>query len=470
MKRMRYIREDASKTPSKEFRPRRLNEISGIGKKAYVVLMNLYGDDTDSGEDETYVLAKKYNLRDAAAAYFKECRECSCLGESGMISLVSYIIGDKVNTMNTITYYTNADWFDACDRNGLDCDHEEITDWSLVTDSQGWKLDGSDIDRMYESAGSKRPGGKPYRTGRLVESDETRYVEAEEGLELMDQGYELSGRGYYASYRFTKVPGSDEVDYWYLDRDENWDNGYWTVDEFLKNMSSYNGVKMLYVSREPRVSESGNPDRNSRKRRKLNESEKRMYVVVMTTEEEDENEELVERNAWIIWKGYNQDGAYAVLEERENEHISHDDMICLSRPTKTELSVGEPHPDKKDHIVFFTYTILNVNNPKSIRCLDKDGTPFTPMYLPLYKSDTVDESGNPDRNSRRRRKLNESVKYDSLTKNGQEHMDELVKDLQNAKTRFERIIYGNNVKDEETLTELQEMHNGVCSILNELPW
>ena len=170
MKRMSYIREDAPKTPSGEFRPRRLNEISGIGKKAYVVLMDLYGDETDSGEDETYVLAKKYNLRDAAAAYFKECRECTCLGESGMISLVSYVIGDKADTMNTITYYTNSDWFDACDRNGIDCAHDEITDWSVFTDSQGWRLDGSDIGRMHESAGSKRPAGKPYRRDRLDES------------------------------------------------------------------------------------------------------------------------------------------------------------------------------------------------------------------------------------------------------------------------------------------------------------
>lgn len=466
MKRMRYIHEDASKTPSKEFRLRRLNEISGIGKKAYVVLMNLYGDDTDSGEDETYVLAKKYNLRDAAAAYFKECRECTCLGESGMISLVSCIIGDKINTMNTITYYTNADWFDACDRNGGEEWNDETTDWSLVTDSQGWKLDGSDIDRMYESAGSKRPGGKPRRTSRLVESEETRYVDAEEGLELLEQGYELRGRGIYCSYRFTKVPGSDEVDFWYLNRDEDWDNGYWAVDEFLKNMTAIGNVKTLYVSREPRVSESEDPAGNP------------LLKSLGFFPDEDEEEGADEYIVYCI-----------------NQHMDFDEFMKILvqavrnadvDPLDVQEDLGAYHGyddlmDAYDREELYNYCPLEREFENLLPDTVDKGAVINDLWCHAYdlmdevakmnrRTNAVNESRNPDRNSRRRRTLNEFVKYDSLTRNGQEHMDELVKDLQNAKARFERIIYGNNVKDEETLTELQEMHNGVCSILNELPW
>lgn len=70
-----------------------------------------------------------------------------------------------------------------------------------------------------------------------------KYINAEQGLELMEQGYELSGRGMaYCSYRFTKDPGSDIVDYWRIDYN---DNGSWTVDEFLDNMTSVSGTPML---------------------------------------------------------------------------------------------------------------------------------------------------------------------------------------------------------------------------------
>lgn len=105
----------------------------------------------------------------------------------------------------------------------------------------------------------------------INESEETRYVDAEEGLELLELGYELRGRGIYCSYRFTKVPGSDEVDFCYRDND-SWDNGYWTTEEFLDNMTSIGSVKLLYVSKAPRVRESERPAGNSRRRRILDES------------------------------------------------------------------------------------------------------------------------------------------------------------------------------------------------------
>lgn len=103
------------------------------------------------------------------------------------------------------------------------------------------------------------------------ESEETRYVDAIEGLELLERGYELRGRGIYGSYRFTKVPGSDEVTFWYLDRDE-WDSGRWTTEEFLDNMTAIGSVKLLYVSKAPRVRESERPAGNPRNRRRLDES------------------------------------------------------------------------------------------------------------------------------------------------------------------------------------------------------
>lgn len=107
---------------------------------------------------------------------------------------------------------------------------------------------------------------------RLVESHETTYLEADEALELMDQGMEVRGRGRYMSYRFTKRPGSDIVTFWYLDRNEDWDNGDWTVDEFLKNMSSFGGTKMLYVNAPLSLPESRRPDRKANGRRILDES------------------------------------------------------------------------------------------------------------------------------------------------------------------------------------------------------
>lgn len=70
-----------------------------------------------------------------------------------------------------------------------------------------------------------------------------KYINAVQGLKLMERGYELSGRGAaYCSYRFTKDPDSDTVDYWRIDSN---DNGSWTVDEFLDNMTSMSGIPML---------------------------------------------------------------------------------------------------------------------------------------------------------------------------------------------------------------------------------
>lgn len=105
----------------------------------------------------------------------------------------------------------------------------------------------------------------------IRESEETRYVDAAEGLELLEQGYELRGRGIYSSYRFAKDPGSDEVDFWYRDND-GWDNGSWTTEEFLDNMTAIGSVKLLYVSKAPRVRESKRPAGNPRRKRKLDES------------------------------------------------------------------------------------------------------------------------------------------------------------------------------------------------------
>ena len=95
-----------------------------------------------------------------------------------------------------------------------------------------------------------------------------KYVNAERGLELLEQGYELHGRGMkYCSYRFTKKPGSDTVDYWYRYRD-SWDNGSWTVDEFLQNMGSdFGDTLMLCVWKDPDgniVRESKSPAGRSR--------------------------------------------------------------------------------------------------------------------------------------------------------------------------------------------------------------
>lgn len=62
------------------------------------------------------------------------------------------------------------------------------------------------------------------------------------------------------------------------------------------------------------------------------------------------------------------------------------------------------------------------------------------------------------------------IAYDAFTAAGQRQVDNLVSNLNNAKTILETLIYGNYVKDEETRSQLQEMHTGVCSMLDDLPW
>lgn len=95
-----------------------------------------------------------------------------------------------------------------------------------------------------------------------------KYINAEQGLELMEQGYELSGRGpRYCSYRFTKRPGSGIVDYWHMDENENWDNDSWTVDEFIDNMTGTSGIPMLAVRRRNDMDTVGESERPAGKYR-----------------------------------------------------------------------------------------------------------------------------------------------------------------------------------------------------------
>ena len=67
-------------------------------------------------------------------------------------------------------------------------------------------------------------------------------------------------------------------------------------------------------------------------------------------------------------------------------------------------------------------------------------------------------------------KLYEGMAYDAFTTTGQRQVDNLVSNLKNAKAILETLIYGNHVKDEETISQLREMHTGVCSMLDDLPW
>lgn len=67
-------------------------------------------------------------------------------------------------------------------------------------------------------------------------------------------------------------------------------------------------------------------------------------------------------------------------------------------------------------------------------------------------------------------KLYEQIAYDAFTPTGQRQVDSLVSNLNSAKAILETIIYGNHTKDEETESKLKEMHTGVCSMLDDLPW
>lgn len=86
---------------------------------------------------------------------------------------------------------------------------------------------------------------------RLSET-ETKYLNAQEALDMMEQGKEVRALGRrYGSYRFSKRPGSDRVNFWFLNRDEDWQDGDWTVDEFIRKMSMFDFTgdgKTLYVN------------------------------------------------------------------------------------------------------------------------------------------------------------------------------------------------------------------------------
>lgn len=85
---------------------------------------------------------------------------------------------------------------------------------------------------------------------------ELKYVNAEQGLELMERGYELAGRGPgRCSYRFKKEPGG-AVDYWCMNGDGDWDNGSWTADEFLEYIPSGNALRIFREPESP-VGKSG---------------------------------------------------------------------------------------------------------------------------------------------------------------------------------------------------------------------
>ena len=75
-------------------------------------------------------------------------------------------------------------------------------------------------------------------------------------------------------------------------------------------------------------------------------------------------------------------------------------------------------------------------------------------------------AGNP----RRRRRLDESIDYGSLTQRDQLKMDRLVENLRGAKETLESLCYRGDVEDDETRGELLDMHMAVCKMLDRLPW
>lgn len=76
----------------------------------------------------------------------------------------------------------------------------------------------------------------------------------------------------------------------------------------------------------------------------------------------------------------------------------------------------------------------------------------------------------PAGSSRRRRRLNESIDYGSLTQGDQQKMDRLVGNLRNAKETLESLCYRGDVEDDVTRGELLDMHMAVCKMLDRLPW
>lgn len=80
------------------------------------------------------------------------------------------------------------------------------------------------------------------------------------------------------------------------------------------------------------------------------------------------------------------------------------------------------------------------------------------------------ESVRPAGSSRRRRRLNESIDYGSLSQRDQQKMDRLVENLRGAKETLESLCYRGDVEDDETRGELLDMHMAVCKMLDRLPW
>jgi hypothetical protein len=96
--------------------------------------------------------------------------------------------------------------------------------------------------------------------------------------------------------------------------------------------------------------------------------------------------------------------------------------------------------------------------------------PYGRGILRISKGPGVDESHSPVRNSRRRRKLDESIDYGSLSQRDQQKMDRLVENLRGAKETLESLCYRGDVEDDETRGELLDMHIAVCKMLDRLPW
>ncbi len=277
----------------------------------------------------------------------------------------------------------------------------------------------------------------------INESEETRYVDAEEGLELLEQGYELRGRGIYGSYRFAKDPGSDKVDFWYLDRD-NWDNGSWTTDEFLDNMTAIGSVKLLYVSKAPRIQESessaGNPTARDY-----------MDVLLQAIEESRVNPEEVQSELAMY------DDPDELLAAYERGDLVYCDL-------EREFAKLLPVPaDTKEW-----YDILNDlwNNAYDILDEAMQRTEDEMRNSRTYFGESVRPAGNP----RGRRKLDESIDYGSLSQRDQQRMDRLVENLRGAKGTLEALCYRGDVEDDVTRGELIEMHMSVCKMLDKLPW
>lgn len=100
-----------------------------------------------------------------------------------------------------------------------------------------------------------------------------------------------------------------------------------------------------------------------------------------------------------------------------------------------------------------------------------DQVPVKPQWCTLEEIEELEKKAAAADNSDGTDSVNESVMYSTFTEEGKKQIDILVKNLNDAKTATENLLYhdGMTINDSEE-DNLQDIHSRLCGILDMLPW